>query len=183
MYHDKKCQANELFDVKYVVWVPYYAIADPNDLQHYGVVGHYSKDELDKLIASDTIAKIPLSRMAELVSAGIGVRPQMTPKQIAHAYNAITTHLENWIAIGNKHGFWNLPPLNDLLAFDELAAHLYNLVDFVPPQYSSLTDIKSIHFGLFGDHSPRQKPAYVSYADYLVDKMTQGTFRTKKGRS
>lgn len=182
MYHGRVCQANALFDVKYVVQVPYYAITKPEDLQHYGVVGHYDKKELNALIAAETVAKMPLSQMAELVAAGIPVRLMMPAEEIKTAYNAIIEHLENWIYIGDNIGYWNLPPLDDLLAFDELAEYLYTLVEFDGSQPQGLTDTFNIHQHILETPAIRQKPKYQPYSDYLIDKMTQGIYREKQRR-
>lgn len=176
-----QCQADKLFDVKYLVTAPFYALVDKPTLEHYGVVGHYDKVELDKLLSNETVAKINLSRMAELVAQNIPIRPQMTARQMADAFNAITEHIENWIKVGNKVGFWQLPPLEDLLAFDELASFLYNQIEF-DGETKGLTDYLGINTTLMGNRTKKPKPPYHSYADFLIEKCTQGKYRTVNRR-
>lgn len=172
---ERQCQADFLFDKKFLVWVPFYSIVDERLLEYYGIAGHHSKEELDKIMSAITPAKIPLSKMAELVNNGVGVVIDMTPEEVAQAYNAITTHIENWLYIGNRHGWWKLPPLEDMLAFDGLAKYLYDLIEFVDEPTGLGLDMFS---GLMETRTPEKpvKPPYQTYSDILIDRCTRDTF-------
>lgn len=181
MRNDIVCQADALFNTKYVIYAPFYALVDKNTLDNYGVVGHHQKESLDKLLSNDTIAKVNLAQMAELVAQSVPIRPQMTAREMANAFNAIVEHLENWIAVGNRVGFWHLPPLEDLLAFDELAYFLYQQIEF-DGRVKGLTDYLGINETLLGQGTRKSKPPYQSYADYLIEKCTQGVYRKTERR-
>lgn len=117
----------ELFNRSFMVYMPYSATVSREELYEYGVVGLHTKESLRKYLDDPILVNATLVQIAEAIGRGDQVSLSDT-KDAAVMYDLVVQHLENWLKIGHTHLASRLPPLEDLIAFDELAGTLHPYV-------------------------------------------------------
>lgn len=120
----RECVCNRLFDDRFYVYLPFHATVDAKDLHHRGVAGHHDKSNLNKFLNDEVLVAASIVHIAEKMAEGAYVRLY----NIADAstmFDLIVQHLENWLWIGRNKGAYTLPPIEDLIALDDLAGYLY----------------------------------------------------------
>lgn len=121
----------ELWENRYMVYLPFYSTGDREDLRVRGIAGHHDKESLEAFLNQMTLVYATPVHLAERAYQGDTI--EFVHKEDAtEIYNLVIQHLENWIFIGNKRGGRCMPPLSDLEIWDDFAAHLFNHVIFTP---------------------------------------------------
>lgn len=164
----RKDVSKELFHNTYHAYIPFYHTQNQEDLSVRGIVGHHDKTSLENFFNTETLSKVTIPQLAEIVALGDMVR-LYDVNEAPSMYNLIIDHLENWLYVGNTYGGRYLPPLNDLLALDALAGYLFQYVIFDDRSPLECYFDPTANINQLIEPSSQKNVVYNPYADAFIN--------------